>query len=203
MAQGRLYDLPLPAQRALSFLPGKWSPVVVQDAEWSSEGRFKWWENILGEKMIKNWWVGDGFGASEKELMVMSEFRQSEEAVYLMGQYHNGPLSAIRYAGVIGLILFYVLMIMSAVYAYRCVQKCRATLLLPVAIFLAIQLIWQPFVYTFIFGAYNTDLPQQILMVGLLRVVMRMAEQFPARQPLATTQAMPAPGPGDRALTVA
>ncbi len=174
---GRLYDLPLAAQRTLTFLPGKWSPIVVQDAEWSTQGRFKWWKDIIENRVIKNWWLGDGFGASLTEMQSMDVRRSSAESVMVSGSFHNGPLTTIRYAGIVGLILFYTLMITSAVAAVRYVRLCRNSPLLPVAIYLAIQLIWIPFHFTLVFGSYNTDLPQQIFLVGLLRLVIRMTSE--------------------------
>ncbi len=175
--QGRFYDLPLAAQRTLTFLPGKWSPIVVQDATWSTQGRFKWWKDIVENDVIKNWWLGDGFGASLSELSSLDVRRSSEESVMVSGSFHNGPLTTIRYAGIFGLILFYTLMITSAVAAVRHVRLCRNSPLLPVAIYLAIQLIWFPVHFTLVFGSYNADFPQQIFLAGLLRLVIRLTSE--------------------------
>ncbi len=177
--QGRLYELPDSTQRALSFLPGQWNPVIAAEAKQSTEGRFEMWGRIITEGIIKDWWFGDGFGASVGDWALATR-KGFTETVLLMGGYHNGPLSAIHFVGIVGLVLFYVLMIMSAVYSYRCVKKCRGTLLQPVSIYLAIQLIWIPIQYTFVFGGYDSDMAQQIFLVGLLRLVMRMADTLPS-----------------------
>jgi hypothetical protein len=176
--QGRLYQLPLAAQRALAFLPGKWSAEAEQAGSLATEGRFLWWKRIIEEGKIKNWWIGDGFGVSMQDLAVLGSFRQGgEESVYLTGGYHSGPLSAIRYVGVIGLAAFYVLMIGSAACAVACVRRCRGTILSPVAIFLAAQLVWYPIHFTLIYGSYNMDMPQQVFLAALLRLVIRMEEK--------------------------
>jgi hypothetical protein len=192
--QGRLYTLPNVAQRSLSFLPGKWDPVVMQDVEWSSQGRFEWWRKVLEDKSIKNWWFGDGFGASMGDWTLVTG-RGAAGMAEVTGSLHSGPLTAIRYVGVVGLLLFYALAITSAVSACRCVRRCSGTMLQPVAMYLAIQLIWFPINYTLIFGAYNGDMPQLIFLAGLLRVVMRMADQLPATNQTAQGLIQPAPNP--------
>ena len=174
IGQGRLYELPLSAQRALSFLPGNWSAIAVEEARGSSEGRFAYWEKIIKYKMIQNWWSGDGFGISQRDMLGMGQ--SFEEDIYTSGGYHNGPLSAIRYAGVIGLFLLYALAIGAAVSAYRCVKACRGTMLFPLAVFLAIQLIWGPINYTFVFGGYDSYLPGLIFQLAALRVLLSLVE---------------------------
>lgn len=184
IGQGRLYELPMPAQRTLSFLPGKWSAAAAEDARTSSRGRFEWWEKIIKYKLIQNWWCGDGFGVAMRDYQGWG--RNFEEDVYLGGAYHSGPLSAIRYAGIIGLVLWYSLAVGSAVYAYRCVKQCRGTILFPAAVFLAIQLIWGPVHFTFIFGGYD-NIPDLIFQIACLRVLLQLineAAQLPSTSPL-------------------
>jgi hypothetical protein len=190
--QGRFYHLPFSVQRTLSLLPGDWDPLVARDTEASTEGRIKWWRQVLEEHLIKDLWFGDGFGASVGEVALASQGGAGEMA-FVTGSLHSGPLTAVRYVGVVGLLLLYALMIVSAVYGWGCVQRCKGTLLQPVAIYLAIQLIWIPINYTFIFGAYNSAMPEQIFLVALLRLVMRMAERLPASSP-ASGLTQPNPG---------
>jgi hypothetical protein len=179
VGHGRLYDLPQGMQRTLSFLPGQWDPTVLADVEESSSWRFELWQRIISEKAINNWWVGDGMGISLEDLSTMhagggENFTQN---TLITGYYHNGPLTAIRYAGVIGLVLFYCLMITAAVSSFHCVQQCRGTPLFPVSIYLASLLIWFPFYFTFIFGSFNGDISEVIFLTGLLRLVTRTVEQ--------------------------
>ena len=173
--QGRFYQLPLPAQRALSFLPGQWAEPIEGEVK-SSNSRFEWWRQILEEGTIKNWWLGDGFGVSENDYELLRGPGHFAEFATLSGAFHNGPLTTIHYAGVVGLVLFYSLMIAAAIQSVKCVQRCRGTPLLPVAIFLAIQLVWIPIHYTFAFGAFNVQLPEHIFLIGLLLLVWRMSE---------------------------
>jgi hypothetical protein len=172
--QGRLFELPPPIQRSLSFLPGKWSPVVLADAERSSESRFEWWHMIIEEHLIKDWWLGDGFGVSESDFEAVSRTTSAFDWFTLTGSFHNGPLTSIRYAGVVGMLLFYAFMIAAAVYSAKCVRLCRGTSLEPAAIYVALPLLWTPVEFTFIFGSYDLQLPDHILAVALLLLILRM-----------------------------
>lgn len=175
--QGRFYELPLTAQRALAFLPGRWAEVIYDEVK-SSDSRFEWWRRVIHEGFVHNWLLGDGIGVSQQDFALLAGSNQSEW-FDITGGYHNGPLSTIRYAGVLGLILFYALMIAGAIYSTECVRRCRGTPLFPVAVFLAIQLIWWPIQFTFVFGGYDSAVPEQFFLVGLLCLVIRMADTVP------------------------
>ncbi|NQU10444.1 hypothetical protein HQ590_06630, partial [bacterium] len=41
-----------------------------------------------------------------------------------------------------------------------------------------IQQVWAPIHFTLFFGSYDWNLPDQILMIALIRIVMRMREQL-------------------------
>ena len=178
--QGRYYELPATIQRSLTFLPGRWSEAVVIDAEGSSTWRFKLWRNIIEWHLIKDWWFGDGFGANVEDLLatLSGGQRQYTDFIILTGAFHSGPLTAIRYVGVCGLLLLYLLSITAACSAYKCVNECRGTPLFPVAIYLAIQLIWGPIEYAFIFGGYDAYLPDLLFHTACLRLIIRMADEL-------------------------
>jgi len=175
--QGRVYDLPRPVQRALSFLPGHWSDTVVANAEDSSQSRFEWWIRIIKEGVIKDWVFGDGMGLAEKEMENITSKTTFHEWYELTGGFHSGPLTAVRFAGCIGLVLFYWFMIVAAFQGVKCLRLCRGTSLEPAAIFVAIQLIWFPINFTFVFGAYDQDLPGEVFLVALLMLLLRMVPQ--------------------------
>ena len=48
----------------------------------------------------------------------------------------------------------------------------------PVAIYFAIQLIWGPILYTFVFGGYDGYLPELLFNVACLRLLFRMSDQL-------------------------
>jgi hypothetical protein len=63
-----LSGLPMPVQRALSFLPFEVSDTVRHAAQNSSDWRFEMWRIVLSsDKYIKNKMLGDGFGYSRAE----------------------------------------------------------------------------------------------------------------------------------------
>ena len=182
--QGRLYQLPLSAQRALAFLPGQWDEMVVADVQGSNEGRFAWWKDIVNNNLIKNWWVGDGFGAKATDLASASSHGSYHDFILLTGAYHSGPLSAIHYVGVIGRIFFYMLMIGEAVYAYACLQRCRGTILFPAAVFVANPGDLDAVSLHFLsLAATIRRSPRRSFSSALLRLIMRMAERLERKRP--------------------
>jgi hypothetical protein len=185
LGQGRLYELPLSIQRSLAFVPGRWAPIVEHDVQASNEGRFEWWRNIVKHRLIDNWWVGDGFGARAEDLLAANARGNFEEFVYLSGGYHNGPLSAIRYTGVIGLILLYALMAITVVQGIRCCRLARGTPFLPAAALVTGYCIWIPIHYTFLFGGYDSQMPRQIFYAALIQLLTRftLQSQPPAPPP--------------------
>lgn len=185
--QGRLFELPLPAQRALGSLPGQWDEAVRAEIK-VSNSRWDWWRRIIEEGTIKNWWIGDGFGISQEDYTSISQKNVNfEESATLTGTFHSGPLTAIHDAGVVGLILLYTLMIVAAVYSVKCVRRCRGTPLLPLAIFLAIQLVWTPVHFAIVYGSYDNQLADHMFLVGLLSLLGYMSERIP-RSPALTAQ---------------
>ena len=113
-----------------------------------------------------------------------------EEAGDIVGGFHNGPLTAIRDVGIVGLVLFYTLMIGAAVHSVKCVHRCRGTPLFPLAIFLAIQLVWEPVHFAVVFGSYDNQLVDYLFLIGLLTLTWRMSERPP---PSAATAPATAP----------
>jgi hypothetical protein len=187
--QGRLFELPLTAQRALGSLPAKWDSVIKEEVT-ISNSRWDWWLRIIEGGTIKNWWVGDGFGLTEEDYRaITTENIGFEESVTLTGAFHSGPLTTIHNVGLVGLVLLYTLMIVAAVYSVKCVRRCRGTPLLPLAIFLAMQLVWEPIQFTFVFGSYADQVPEHFFLVGLLTLVWYMSEHTPSsRVPALTTR---------------
>jgi len=187
IGQGRLYSLPASVQRTMVFLPGKWSPGIAEGAKASTEWRFRMVREVLNYGLLPQMWLGQGFGMAQEDLWSWYQLggRMGDWSEYAMvsGQYHNGPLSAIRVAGYVGLGMLLVLMMATAVYAVRCVRVCRGTILQSVAILLAIQSVWAPFHYVLLFGAYESDFPNVVLRAGLVVLVINTVSRLPRPQP--------------------
>jgi len=174
-------NLPTSAQRAVSFIPGiEWDRTAAQDAQGTAEWRLNMWEVVLKypERYLRNPILGSGFGFSEEDLKIQMDsllggqgylVGDPFEAQLVSGSFHNGPLSTIRYAGAIGLILYYVLTIYMVVFAARLVKQCKGSPFFFLAVFLAVPIIYGLFSYTFIFGGYDGAIQQALFAGAMLR----------------------------------
>jgi len=189
MGHGKLFELPLVAQRSLSFLPGNWSHVAVQNAQDSNDWRFQMWDKVWhSNKYIHNKVLGDGFGTSQKaqdEIVdMMNEGRVEEagmEGQLINGGFHSGPLTTIRTVGLVGLVPFYLWMMYLARYGYRLIRFSQGTPFFPVALYFGGGALFAPFFFTFVFGAFEGDLAQTVLGAGMLKLVYQSIEAYKNR----------------------
>lgn len=188
--QGVLFELPLSAQRALSFLPGRWDPLAVQEAKASTQWRVEMWTTVLlTDKYIENKLLGDGFGFTRRALQTMNALREqdfstegAQENAMLTGGFHSGPLSAIRYVGVVGLVMFVILLLMMAREALRLAGRAKGTAFHVIAMYVGIPMVWEPVNYLLIFGAYDAALPNVILGLGMMKMLGNtLGDQTPAK----------------------
>lgn len=175
--QGNLIDLPQPAQRALSFLPGKWDYSAKREAEASTEWRVEMWKTILtSDKYIANKWLGDGFGFTRYQFQVMAANARGttldqQENLMISGGVHSGPISAIRFVGYVGLLLFLVLLILAKIRAYQLIRRAEGTPFYFFALFCGMPMIVALFVFVLIFGGFEGDLPNTIVAIGMLKLL--------------------------------
>jgi len=177
LVNSAIHPLPLAMQRTLSFLPGYWDSRAVRDAEGSTEWRIQMWRDIpKSSRYIRDKVMGDGFGFSRAELAAMErqQYRtgdMSQEDFMLIGSFHNGPLSAMRFVGAVGFILYYALIVVVALYAARLIRAAEGTDFYPLALFIGLALIWEPINYVLIFGAYDSGIPNTIFSLGMLKMI--------------------------------
>lgn len=176
--QGGIIELPMAAQRALSFLPANWSYAAVADAEYSTEWRLYMWKAMLtDDKYLKNRWMGDGFGYSITRQMELAMALQAHdpyaerEHFLISGDVHSGPLSTLRYVGYIGLFLFIIFLGFAAVAAHKVIRRSYGTPYFVVAFFLLNKIIILPFFFIFVYGHYKFDLPGLISGIGILKLI--------------------------------
>ena len=91
------------------------------------------------------------------------------EAQLITGAFHNGPLSTLRYAGVVGLFLYYFLMFTMLRFAFALVKRTRGTPYVYLAIFLALPITYGIISYSFIYGAYDNALQESLFVCAMLR----------------------------------
>ena len=176
-------ELPFTFQRAFSFLPGHWSQEAVRDAKTSSDWRFEMWRVILSsDKYIRSKIWGDGFGflRSDYETMMDSAAgigrgfegeNKDQEAFMISGDFHNGPLSTVRFVGYFGLALFLPLLFMMAIYAYRFIRLAEGTPFQFCAYFIGIPILSIPIGFLLVFGDYRTNLVELLFNVGLIKML--------------------------------
>ena len=176
-------QLPFTFQRTLSFLPGDWDPSAVASAKDSSEWRFKMWREIIeSDKYIHNKIFGDGFGILRLEFERQMAAKQSgslayqgelaaQEAFMINGDFHSGPLTTVRFVGVIGLLLFLPLLFMTAWYAYTLVRMTRGTPYQFSMLFVGIPQLFNPLIFFFVFGDYRLELVNQLFVIGFLKMI--------------------------------
>jgi len=181
--QGSVLQLPLTMQRALSWLPGDWDQAAVADAEGSSQWRFEMWSWAWNDDRIlrdRTW--GQGFGLSIDDMNLIATSLMAgqsggsllggsdRENFMITGTFHSGPLSTIKYIGIVGLALYYPLMCYMAWLAWRLCKRARGTKAFPLSLFVGIPIIYEPFNFVVIFGGLDSNYPQLLFWAGLLNM---------------------------------
>ena len=193
-------SVPLAAQRALSFIPITWDSRASLDAKGSIDWRVDMWRLALtSDRYIKNKVLGDGFGFDPAELRAqttltslrMDTSHGLQDYFMITGDYHSGPVSAIRFVGYIGLVFFTTLLVANAGYAWKIINMAKNTTYFPVALFFGIAAIFHPICFWLIFGGYGGDFVQAIFTLGMLNLIHRsiQKEQASANARSATLRA--------------
>jgi len=182
--------LPPNIQRAFSFLPGTWDSQYETDSEGSTNWRVEIWEEVLlTDRWIHNKILGDGLGFSASELAMQqnlaykmktmgnagaigsSGFDLHREAILSNGDYHSGPVSAIRTIGYIGLIVMTIAQLRMVVHAHRQIKRAKGTEWFPVVLFFCIPIVWFPVFFWLIFGGFSLDAPALLMSAAMLRML--------------------------------
>jgi hypothetical protein len=180
LGQGRLYDLPIPVQRTLSFLPGNWDLETKQLADTSTDWRRQiWHEVVTTDRYIENKFLGDGFGLTRQQherikainAQSVVSVEQTQENAKLTGAFHSGPLNTIRTFGYVGLVFYYVLLFLIARYAVRIQREMRNTPFRTLAILLTIRSIADIIYFTVVFGAFENDFAETIFRLAMLKML--------------------------------
>jgi len=193
--------VPLTIQRALSVLPLGWDQTAAQDAEGTTTWRVDMWRDAWNDpNYFRDKIFGDGFGYTQQEMMLFANQMigqggltglASYELFIIRGSLHNGPLSSIRYGGFVGLLLLTSLMIYTAIYAVKVVKASNGTVYAPIAFFTAIPLIYEPFAFFTIFGAYDNQMIQYFMGLGMLNLINRSLPHPVAAAAHSRKQAIP------------
>jgi hypothetical protein len=191
--QGSVLQLPRTMQRALSWLPGDWDQAAVADAEGSSQWRFEMWEWAWNDDRIlrdRTWGQGFGLSIDDMNLIASSLIAgggggtllggSDRENFMITGSFHSGPLSTIKYIGVVGLCLYYPLMCYMALLAWRLCIRARGTKTFALVLFVGIPIIYEPFNFVVIFGGLDSNYTQLLFWAGLLNLASNYLETVKA-----------------------
>ena len=187
--QGSVLQLPLTMQRALSWLPGDWNQEAVMDAEESSRWRFEMWGWAWNDnRILRDRVWGQGFGLSMDDMNLIASSLTAggggasllggsdRENFMITGSFHSGPLSTIKYIGIVGLCLYYPLMCYMAWLAWRLCKRARETKAFTLALFVSIPIIYEPFNFVVVFGGLDSNYSQLLFWAGLLNMTQRYVE---------------------------
>jgi hypothetical protein len=141
------------------------------------------------DRILRDRVWGQGFGLSIDDMnliaasLMAGQGGQSllggsdRETFMITGTFHSGPLSTIKYIGVVGLMLYYPLMCYMALLAWRLCIKARGTKAFTLALFVGIPIIYEPFNFVLIFGGLDSNYSQLLFWAGMLNMTQRYLER--------------------------
>jgi hypothetical protein len=161
--------LPLSAQRTLSVIPFlKIDPIVLEDAQASSDWRVRMWEAVLPQ-VPDHLLLGKGYSITTADLNMVNlgaQFDAANNGSAIASDYHNGPLSVVLTFGIwggIAVIWFWIASLRALIANYRYGDPSLQTYN---ALFLA-YFIMMVFMFLFLFGSLYSDMFTFTGIIGL------------------------------------
>jgi hypothetical protein len=156
------------------------------DAEGSTQWRVEMWGWAWNDnRILRDRVWGQGFGLSIDDMNLIASSitagaggssllgGSDREQFMITGTFHSGPLSTIKYIGIVGLFLYYPLLCYMAWLAWGLCKRTRGTKAFTLALFVSIPIIYEPFNFVIIFGALESNYPQLLFWAGLLNMTER------------------------------
>ena len=140
------------------------------------------------DRILRDRVWGQGFGLSIDDMSLIAAAMSGgqggasllggsdRENFMVTGSFHNGPLSSIKYIGIVGFALYYPLMCYMALFAWRLCKRSRGTKAFTLALFVSIPVIYEPFNFVFVFGGLDSNYSQLLFWAGLLNMSQRYLE---------------------------
>lgn len=174
--------LPYGFQRVLSFLPGiQQLSAASVDAFASTDFRMEVWQ--LGLQEVPDYlWLGKGLTYSQSEFMALQMFRLpgSHYEIGLISNLHNGPLEALVYLGLPGLILFMVFSLRICQLTIKILSKRNVSDKLdPVTVFLASFIFARLILWWLSFGNPHNSFLHIVFFYVVLSFVAKQSQQAP------------------------
>jgi hypothetical protein len=140
-----------------------------------------WRLALTTDKYIHNKIFGDGFGFLrqdyERGLAIMygqeklNASDAKQEMFLLNGDYHSGPVGAIRFVGALGLALMLPLLYLSFTYALRLIRRAVGSPYQFCVLFFALPVILFPFFFLFVFGDYRKGIVELLFSIGVMKML--------------------------------
>ena len=185
---GQIFDLPLPVQRALSFLPGNWDPLAEGDAMSSAEWRYEMWHVVMTtDTYIENKWLGDGFGFSADDLQFQAQIQfgggivtpeMMQEHFMRAGDFHSGPIQTINRVGYLGLLILTIGMFVFVRYAVKVIRRTEGTPYYICAMFIGLPMVVYPFYFYLVIGGYQSAIGMMTFCGGMLRLIENSMDRY-------------------------
>jgi hypothetical protein len=137
--------------------------------------------NLIASSLMAGEGGGSRLGGSDRENFMIT------------GSFHSGPLSSIKYIGIVGLCLYYPLMCYMAVLAWRLCIRARGTKAFGLALFVGIPVIYEPFNFVFVFGGLDSNYTQLLFWAGLINMTQRYVASLKPTDAAATQTRYQAP----------
>lgn len=208
MLHGKVFDLPIAMQRALSFLPGDWDAKAVNDAEASSKWRGKMKSLFYKEYFQKAPWFGLGYhynanlAKTETDVYLAMAARRAESGdeyadvrrFIEMRQPHEGPIHALLVSGSLGALFFCGFCFGIISYALRSILNTPPKQITPIQVWSFAILLAQVVAFFILFGDYTFFLIQACPVAGLIyRAETLRRAALKTRPLLATPPPLPIP----------
>jgi hypothetical protein len=198
--------LPFTFQRSMSFLPLKWDPEVLVDAEGSSEWRYAIWR-ATWPKVPEHLLLGKGYNISAEDYEMTgqgtfsriksSHIDAGDDALTFSSDYHSGPLSTLMPFGLWGGIGILWLMGACIYVTYHNYRYGDPELTTMNAFFFANSLT-SPIFFMFVVGAFTQSVAGIASAVGFSIAMnggMARPQPKPVVNPVIKSRAVRAPQP--------
>lgn len=179
-AHGTLIDLPLPMQRSLSVLPGKWDSRVVSSTEGSNDFRTKILEMYWSDYAMKNMLLGSGWAVpkaivAEDEKSFWEKVPDTDPNAQIrrfieLRNEHWGWVNAHHTTGLLGLISIAVLILGSFAQTLRRLYKMQLASITPVMVWSFSMLAYQAIVFLFMGSPIRDCLPTIAVLLAVINL---------------------------------
>ncbi|MBI3878615.1 MAG: hypothetical protein HY301_00925 [Verrucomicrobia bacterium] len=182
---GTWFELPDSMQRSLSFLPGRWDPVVVSSAQASTDFRAQIQELYLEKYALLNPWLGSGYKMMTRDVgqfgdRPLGTSSEEMEGYIRSKDFHIGWISVYDTVGIVGGLAFLWLCIYLLGYLYKNTRRIGWNRLSSLQVWVSCYLVDTIVSFFTIFGSLAEVMPQLMFGAGLVVVAFEYLPASPS-----------------------